>query len=147
VTGPFFWRAQNGCVFARARPAVSFATKCVHRGTNVRSNTKKSSSPIRKSDVEMHKILLNSLDVVNEHSEKTMALAACLGARVVVMTTLIDAMFPHLSVSQRLEVSRSFRLGVENVMSLTDDRIMPEEFHAALLEQTNVFLAALKPLD
>jgi len=76
-----------------------------------------------------------------------MALAACLGARVVVMTTLIDAMFPHLSVSQRLEVSRSFRLGVENVMSLTDDRIMPEEFHAALLEQTNVFLAALKPLD
>jgi len=92
----------------------------------------------------MYKILSNSLDVITGHSKKTTAVAACLGARVVVMTKLIDAMFPHLSVSQRAEVCRSFQLSIENIMSLADDRIMPAEFHATLLEQTNVFLAALK---
>jgi hypothetical protein len=44
---------------------------------------------------------------------------------------------------QRVEVTRSFRQGIEEAMSLMDDVALPAEYHSALLELTKVILAAL----
>lgn len=54
-----------------------------------------------------------------------------------------DAVLPHLTPLQRVDVIRSFRLGIEDAMSRMDDVALPAEYHSALLELTNSILAAL----
>ena len=66
-----------------------------------------------------------------------------LGAKTVVLTKLIDATFPHLTASQCTAISKSFRNGIEDAMSLMDDLPLPADYHSAVLEQTNMFLIAL----
>jgi hypothetical protein len=66
-----------------------------------------------------------------------------LGARAMVMGKFIDAVLPHLTTLQRAEVTRSFRQGIEEALSLMDDVALPAEYHSALLELTNAILATL----
>ncbi|RDJ98789.1 hypothetical protein [Paraburkholderia lacunae] len=71
---------------------------------------------------------------------KTMSM---LGARAMVLGAFFDAALPHLSTSQRAEVARSFRQGVEDAMAQMDDVALPAEYHSVLLGLTNTILAAL----
>jgi hypothetical protein len=66
-----------------------------------------------------------------------------LGARAMVLGKILEAVLPHLTTLQRVEVTRSFRQGIEEAMSLMDDVALPAEYHSALLELTKVILAAL----
>jgi hypothetical protein len=66
-----------------------------------------------------------------------------LGARSVVWSKFHDAVLPHLTTSQRVEITRSFRQGIEDALSLMDDVALPAEYHSALLELTNSILAEL----
>lgn len=65
------------------------------------------------------------------------------GAQVVVMSKFLDATFPHLTATQCAEITKSFRHGIEDTMSLMDDIPLPAEYHSSLLEQTNNLLNAL----
>jgi hypothetical protein len=71
---------------------------------------------------------------------KTMGM---LGARAMVLGKFLDAALPQLTTLQRVEVTRSFRRGIEDAMSCMDDVALPAEYHSALLELTNTILAAL----
>ena len=66
-----------------------------------------------------------------------------LGARAMVLCKFLEAVLPHLTTSQRAEVTWSFRHGIEEAMSVMDDLALPAEYHSALLELTNAILAAL----
>ncbi|MFM0350671.1 hypothetical protein [Paraburkholderia sp. RL17-347-BIC-D] len=66
-----------------------------------------------------------------------------LGARAMVLGAFLEAAMPHFTTSQRAEISRSFRRGIEEAMSLMDDLVLPAEYHSALLELTNAILATL----
>jgi hypothetical protein len=55
----------------------------------------------------------------------------------------LEAVLPHLTPLQRVEITRSFREGIEDALSLMDDVALPAEYHSALLELTNSILAAL----
>jgi hypothetical protein len=44
---------------------------------------------------------------------------------------------------QRIEVTRSFRQGIEEAMSLMDDVPLPTEYHSTMLKLTNTIIAAL----
>ncbi|MFL9868512.1 hypothetical protein PQR37_37265 [Paraburkholderia nemoris] len=65
------------------------------------------------------------------------------GAQVVVMSKFIDATFPQLTAAQCAEITKLFRHGIEDTMSLMDDMPLPAEYHSTLLEQTNNLLNAL----
>jgi hypothetical protein len=66
-----------------------------------------------------------------------------LGARTMVLCKFLEAALPHLTPLQRVEITRSFREGIEDALSLMDDVALPAEYHSALLELTNSILAAL----
>jgi len=66
-----------------------------------------------------------------------------LGARAMVWGKFQEAVLPHLTTLQRIEVTGSFRQGIEDVLSMMDDVPLPAEYHSALLELTNAILAAL----
>lgn len=66
------------------------------------------------------------------------------GAQVVVMKNFIDATIPHLTATQRAEIAKAFRQGIEDTMSLVDDIPLPAEYHSTLLEQTNTLLNVLQ---
>jgi hypothetical protein len=66
-----------------------------------------------------------------------------LGARTMVLGKFLEAALPHLTPLQRVEITRSFREGIEDALSLMDDVALPAEYHSALLELTNSILAAL----
>ncbi|MGF7000519.1 hypothetical protein [Paraburkholderia sp. GAS32] len=66
-----------------------------------------------------------------------------LGARVMVLGKFFDAALPQLTSLQRGEVTRSFRQGIEDILSLMDDVALPAEYYPALLDLTNTILAAL----
>ncbi len=65
------------------------------------------------------------------------------GGRAVALLRFVEAVTPVLNAQQRLEVERRFRLEIEKVLSLTDDVLMPSEYHTALLNQTNSLLKLL----
>jgi len=68
---------------------------------------------------------------------------SALGARAMVLGKFLDAVLPYLTTSQRAEVTKSFRQGIEDALSSMDDVALPAEYHSALLELTNAILAAL----
>ena len=88
----------------------------------------------------------NSDDVLNHMSRlvtgntKTISV---LGARAMVLNKFFDAALPQLTSLQRGEVTRSFRQGIEDILSLMDDVALPAEYYPALLDLTNTILAAL----
>jgi hypothetical protein len=65
------------------------------------------------------------------------------GARAMVFGKFFDAVLPHLTLLQRVEIIRSFRQGIEDTLSAMDDVALPAEYHSALLGLTNTILAAL----
>jgi hypothetical protein len=65
------------------------------------------------------------------------------GARAMVFGKFFDAVLPHLTRLQRIEITRSFRQGIEDTLSAMDDVALPADYHSALLELTNTILAAL----
>ncbi|MGF6779233.1 hypothetical protein [Paraburkholderia sp. GAS334] len=67
-----------------------------------------------------------------------------LAARAMVLGKFFDMVLPQLTASQCVEISQSFRGGIEDAMSLMDDVALPGEYHSALLELTNVILRLLK---
>jgi hypothetical protein len=69
--------------------------------------------------------------------------ACVLGARAMVLGTFVEVVLPHLTTLQRVAVTRSFRQGIEDAMSLTDDVVLPAEYHSVLLELTNTILVAM----
>ncbi|KHK49114.1 hypothetical protein PI87_27010 [Ralstonia sp. A12] len=66
------------------------------------------------------------------------------GGRLAVLYKFTTAVLPQLDSTQRIEVARRLRAGVDDVMSLTDDIALPGEYHDALLAQTNILLTALE---
>jgi hypothetical protein len=60
-----------------------------------------------------------------------------------VLGKFLEVVLPHLTTLQCAEVTRSFRQGIEDVLSLTDDAVLPAEYHSALLDLTYAILAAL----
>jgi hypothetical protein len=65
---------------------------------------------------------------------------ARIGARVVVMSKLLDAALPRLTPLQRVDVEQAFRDGIEEAMAYVDDMAMPQQYHSTLLELTNQYL-------
>jgi len=66
-----------------------------------------------------------------------------LGGRLTVLYQFVGAALPQLSAIQRIEISRCFRTGIEDVLSHTEDIVLPAEYHEALVEQTHILLSAL----
>ncbi|HDR9504448.1 MULTISPECIES: hypothetical protein [Burkholderia cepacia complex] len=66
------------------------------------------------------------------------------GGWLAVLYKFVDAALPQFTASQRADVARLLRQGIENIMSITDDVEMPAEYHTALLDQANILLAALE---
>jgi hypothetical protein len=60
-----------------------------------------------------------------------------------VLGKFMDAALTHLTTLQRVEITRSFRQGIEEALSLMDDVSLPAEYHPALLELANAILATL----
>jgi hypothetical protein len=67
-----------------------------------------------------------------------------IGARLVVLCKFADAVLPQLTAVQCKQIDSLFRQGIEDALSRTDDIKVSGGYHAALLEQTNVLLAALE---
>ena len=66
------------------------------------------------------------------------------GGRLAVLYKFTTAVLPQLDATQRIEVARRLRAGIEDAISLTEDIALPDEYHEALLAQTNVLLTALE---
>jgi hypothetical protein len=66
------------------------------------------------------------------------------GARLAVVGELLVAMLAHLPVAMRAGIVESFRDRIEELMSLSDDRSLPEQYHSALLTEVNRYLNALQ---
>jgi hypothetical protein len=84
--------------------------------------------------------LLKSLNTFLTSNGDTLAR---FGARVAVMSVLLDVTLPKLTLAQCVEITKLFRDGIEDTLSLMDDIPVPGEYRSTLLEQTNLFLAIL----
>jgi len=86
---------------------------------------------------------LNSMKMVVEYTEATTDLASRLSAQVVALTICVQAMRVELLSTQRHEANQRFRIAIEDLMAILDDRVIPGPFHAALLEETNRLISIL----
>ncbi len=84
-------------------------------------------------------VLGQVVDLVAANTKKM----GVLGARTMVLGKFLEATLPHLTTLQRVEITRSFRQGIEDGLSMMDDLALPAEYHSALLELTNAILTAL----
>ena len=66
------------------------------------------------------------------------------GARLAVMGELQVSVLMHLPAAMRADIVKSFRERIEDLMSLSDDRSLPEQYHSALLAEVNRYLNALR---
>jgi hypothetical protein len=88
----------------------------------------------------------NANDVLGQMSKLVTAnskTTGILGARAMVLGKFLEVVVPHLTTLQCVEVTKSFRHGIGDAMSLMDDVTLPAEYHSSLLELTNSILAAL----
>ncbi|MFL9869643.1 hypothetical protein PQR67_36195 [Paraburkholderia fungorum] len=67
-----------------------------------------------------------------------------IGARAIVLTKFLDAVLPYLTPSQSAMISHSFRLGIDEVLSLMDELPVPSEYRATLEGMTESILKTLK---
>lgn len=65
------------------------------------------------------------------------------GARLAVLCKFVDAVLPQLAADQCLQIDSSFRQGIDELLSRTQDIVTPLAYHATLMEQANVMLTAL----
>jgi hypothetical protein len=66
------------------------------------------------------------------------------GAHLAVMGELLVSVLTHLPDAMRADIVKSFRGRVEYLLSLSDDRSLPEKYHSALLCEVNRYLNALR---
>lgn len=66
------------------------------------------------------------------------------GARLAVIGELLASVLAHLPAAMQEDIARTFRERVEDLMSLSDDRDLPEQYHSALLTEINRYLNALR---
>ncbi|CAM3355549.1 hypothetical protein [Cupriavidus taiwanensis] len=66
------------------------------------------------------------------------------GARLLVMREMLCAMAVALPPDARASAQRQFRQRIDQLLSLTDDHVLPAEFHAALLAEVNYYLGELR---
>jgi len=66
------------------------------------------------------------------------------GARIAVIGELLVSVLSHLPATMRADIVMSFRDRIEEVMSLSDDRGLPQQYHSALLNEINLYLNALQ---
>jgi hypothetical protein len=66
------------------------------------------------------------------------------GARLAVVGELLVCMLTHLPNAMRADIAASFRDRIEDLLSLGDDRCLPEKYHSALLTEVNRYLNALR---
>jgi lipoate-protein ligase A len=65
-------------------------------------------------------------------------------ARVVVVGTLLVSVLEHLPAAMRADIAASFREGIDDLLSLGDDRVLPPQFQSTLLTEFNQYLSALR---
>jgi hypothetical protein len=53
-----------------------------------------------------------------------------LGTQAMVVGKFLDSALSRRTGSLRVEVTRSFRLGIENALSMIDDLPLPAEYHS-----------------
>ncbi|NOV22048.1 hypothetical protein E5S69_00705 [Cupriavidus necator] len=66
------------------------------------------------------------------------------GARLLVMREMLCAMAVALPPDARASAQRQFRQRIDQLLSLTDDHVLPAEFHTALLAEVNYYLNELR---
>ncbi|SOY72778.1 conserved protein of unknown function (plasmid) [Cupriavidus taiwanensis] len=66
------------------------------------------------------------------------------GARLLVMREMLCAMAVALPPDARASAQRQFRQRIDQLLSLTDDHVLPAEFHTALLAEVNYYLGELR---
>ncbi|MFJ4291906.1 hypothetical protein ACIP1U_19295 [Cupriavidus sp. NPDC089707] len=66
------------------------------------------------------------------------------GARLLVIRELLGALAAGLPPAAQAGVERRFRVRVDQLLALTDDRGLPAEFHDTLLAEINYYLGELK---
>lgn len=87
-------------------------------------------------------ILLRSMTaLVSAHSKAI----SRFGANVVVMTKFVEAVLPQLSGAQIERVVQAFRAQIGEAMAVADadPGVLPGEYRATLIEQSNVLLNRL----
>lgn len=65
-------------------------------------------------------------------------------ARVAVVGALLISVLEHLPTAMRAGIAGSLREQIEDVLSLGDDRVMPEHFRSTLLTDVNRYLNVLR---
>ena len=65
-------------------------------------------------------------------------------ARVAVVGALLISVLEHLPTAMRAGIAGSLREQIEEVLSLGDDRVMPEHFRSTLLTDVNRYLNVLR---
>lgn len=66
------------------------------------------------------------------------------GARLLVMREMLCAMAVALPPDARASAQRQFRQRIDQLLSLTDDHVLPAEFHTTLLAEVNYYLGELR---
>ncbi|HEV3422727.1 MAG TPA: hypothetical protein VG105_02885 [Paraburkholderia sp.] len=65
------------------------------------------------------------------------------GARHSVVGELLLSILTHLPLSMQADIAKAFRNRIDGLMSLGDDRYLPERYHSALLTEVNRYLNVL----
>jgi hypothetical protein len=92
-----------------------------------------------KNENDLDTQLKSLLQVVNSNGQ----LISTYGGYLVALGRFAETVIPLLDDDQCVELRRRYRLAIEEIMHLTDDRAMPAEYELALLNQTNCMLKAL----
>ena len=66
------------------------------------------------------------------------------GARLLVIRELLYSLVVALPPAERASAQRRFCQRIDQLLSLTDDHVLPAEFHSALLAEVNYYLGELK---
>jgi hypothetical protein len=94
-----------------------------------------------QSETVSYDTLLDSLVTLSTNNGTTVVQH---GARFAVMGELLVSVLTHLPDTMRADIVKSFRARVEYLMSLSDDKPLPEKYHSALLSEVNRYLNALR---
>jgi hypothetical protein len=100
-----------------------------------------------KPGAQIHSELMNdeeSLESLAILSRTTGITVVQYGARLAVIGELLATLLAHLPDATRSEISESIRERIEDLMSLCDDRALPEQYHSTLLAEVNRYLTALR---
>jgi hypothetical protein len=66
------------------------------------------------------------------------------GARLAVIGELLVSVLTQMPAAMRTDTVEAFRNRIEDLMSMSDDRRLPEQYHSALLTEVNRYLNALR---